>query len=287
MKETIRVTVGQIGQSGLQQPIYDKEMGLRYTNPKAMWRRALNVFQVAIQDQADFVVFPEITIPESYLWSHIPTISNEHGFIVIGGLEFHTKEQLSGVKYIDNEAFIVVPGDLLEEGTASATTWRIPKLYPAESESDWLQENGYQFHADHRLYIFKSEEYGNWAVLICVDYLNLPLHEILQGRIQTLFIVANNKDLNYYYSMSDSLHRVLFCNIVVCNMSNYGGSHVFTPYRKAHEREVLKIHGNRTDAAVTIELPLQFLKSVQLGRGTRDLAERFKTKPSDYHYRGV
>lgn len=287
MKETIKITIGQIGQSGLQKPVYVRNLGLRYHDAKGMWRKALKVFQVAIQDQTDFVIFPEITIPETYLRTHIPTISREHQFIVIGGLEFHCGERLNGIDYIDNEAFVVVPNEEREGDITSATTWRIPKLYPAALENKWLNDKGYEFHPDYRLYIFKSDTYGNWAVLICVDYLNLPLHEILQGRIQTLFVVANNQDLNYYYSMSDALHRVLFCNIVICNMADYGGSHVFTPYRKAHEREVLKIHGNHTDAAITIELPLNALKKVQTGEATQEIQEKFKTKPSDYYYKGV
>lgn len=98
-----------------------------------------------------------------------------------------------------------------------------------------------------------------------------------------MFIVAFNKDLNYYYAISESIHRILYCNVVVCNAANYGGSHVYTPYRDSFKREVLKLYGNELEIAVTVQLPLKKLKEIQQSPRTKEF-KGFAKKPSDYEY---
>lgn len=283
MKESIKITVGQIGNFNIEDP-YDVENGLSYKNPMIVWGKIQKAVQIAEQNNSDFLILPEIMVPRKYIKSHIPTICNNSNLIIIGGIEFYEKGMLNGQKIIQNEAFIAIPG-VGKEGNLRerAMVWRTPKLYPSYGEETLIKEHGYNFYHGNKMYIFKSEEYGNWAVLICVDYLNLPIHQILQKKIQTLFILAFNKDLNYYYSMSDALHRVLYCNIVVCNAANYGGSHIFTPYRQVHKREVLKMHGNKVETAVTVKLPLKILKDIQEAPRDKEF-EGFVKKPSDYEF---
>ncbi|WP_262173789.1 hypothetical protein [Saccharococcus sp. Marseille-Q5394] len=284
MKENIKITVGQIGSFDLGTEIYDSKNGLSYKNPKEMWRKIRKALEVAKQDGADFLVLPEVSVPRKYLDTHIPEICNEHNLMIIGGVEFYHKYTRNGKKFIQNEAFIAVPGAEKNSGAKErAMVWRIPKLYPASVEENFIKEEGYHFSPSNKLYLFKSEEYGNWAVLICVDYLNLPIHQILQKKVQTLFIVAFNQDLNYYYSISDSLHRILYCNIIVCNVADYGGSHVYTPLRESYLREVMKLHGNKIETAVTVKLPLKIIKEIQNSPREKNF-EGYAKKPSDYEY---
>ena len=285
MKEHIKVTVVQIGSFDIaEKNKFDRSNGLSYKKPEIMWEKIRKTIEVAKRDQADFLVLPEITVPQEYLKSHIQTICNQHDLIIIGGVEFYHKKTINNMKFIQNEAFIAVPGIETSPGQKErAMVWRIPKIYPAAIEENSVKEAGYHFAPGNKLYLFKSEEYGNWAVLICVDFLNLPIHQILQKKIQTLFIVAFNPDLNYYYSVSDSLHRILYCNIIVCNAADYGGSHVYTPYRKQYLREVMKIQGNKIETAITVELPLRKLKEIQSAPRGEEF-EGFMKKPSDYEY---
>ncbi|PIC81630.1 hypothetical protein CSV75_07635 [Sporosarcina sp. P18a] len=285
MKEDIKVTIGQIGNDNFSDlEKLDPNNGLSYKQPKVMWEKIRKAIEVARQEKSDFLILPEITVPNSYISSHIPTICNAHNLTIIGGVEFYHKSTINGKRFIQNEAFIAVPGPKAELGMREkAMVWRVPKIYPATTEEAIIKKEGYHFLPGNKLYLFKSKEFGNWAVLICVDYLNLPIHQILQKKIQTLFIVAFNPDLNYYYSISDSLHRILYCNIVVCNISNFGGSHVYTPYREAYKREVMKLHGNKVETAVTIQLPLKILKEIQEAPQSKHF-DGFIKKPSDYEY---
>lgn len=285
LKETIRVTIGQVGNHDIDgDGVFNESDGLTYKNPEIMWSKVRKAVQIAKNDKADFLILPEITVPQKHLKFDIPTLCNENNLIIIGGVEFYHKRTNNNKKYIQNEAFIAVPGAERNLDTRErAMVWRIPKIYPAFTEEKLIKDSGYHFSPGNKIYVFQSEEYGNWAVLICVDYLNLPIQQMLQKKIQTLFIVAHNRDLNYYYAISESIHRMLYCNVVVCNAANYGGSHVYTPYRDSFKREVLKLSGNEIETAVTVNLPLQKIKEIQKSPRTKEF-DGFAKKPSDYEY---
>lgn len=284
LKETIKVTIAQIGNHDLEEDKYDPSRGLSYRSSEAMKLKVFNAIEVAKRDEADFLVIPEIMVPRDYVYSHIPILCNANNLMIIGGIEFYHKLTYNDKKYIQNEAFIAIPGSLNNLNIRErAIVWKIPKLYPAFTEEETIEQAGYYFSPGNKLYVFNSKSYGSWAVLICVDYLNLPIHRIIQKRIQTLFVLAFNKDLNYYYAMSEALHRTLYCNIVVSNVANFGGSHAYSPFREPHKREVLKLHGNKVETAVTIELPLRIIKENQTAKGA-ETAEGFAKKPSDYEY---
>lgn len=285
LKDKIKVTIGQIGTPNmdLENP-FDETNGLSYKDPKIMWKKIRDTIQVAKQDNADFLILPEVSMPHKYLKTHIPTICNENNLIIIGGVEFYHKYTHNHNKYVQNEGFIAVPGIEKDIDTRErAMIWKVPKIYPAVTEEQNIKEAGYHFSPGNKLYLFKSKEFGNWAVLVCVDYLNLPIQQMLQKNIQTLFIVAFNQDLNYYYSISESIHRILYCNVVVCNTANYGGSHAYTPYRESYKREVLKLHGNDIEIAATVTLPLRKIKEIQDAPRTKEF-DGFTKKPSDYEY---
>src|SRR5699024_2332834 len=210
--------------------------------------------------------------------------SNENNIIIIGGVEFYHKYNYADSRYVQNEAFISIPGSKNDLGLREhATVWRVPKLYPATNEENMIRDEDYHFVPGNKLYVFNSQKYGAWAVLICVDYLNLPLQKLLQKKIQTLFIVASNRDLNYYEAMTESLHRLLYCNVIVCNNANYGGSHIYTPYRESYKTEALKLLGNNVETSVTVELPIRMIKEIQHSHRLKRF-DGFAQKPPDYVY---
>ncbi|MEC2076120.1 hypothetical protein [Metabacillus fastidiosus] len=144
-----------------------------------------------------------------------------------------------------------------------------------------MSYDNYPNREGNRIYLFKSSELGNWAILICYDYLHLPFQVLLQSKIQTLFVIAYNTDINYYLSLSDSLHQILFCNIVVCNIGNIGGSHPYSSFREQNKRNVYQVIGNQIDAAVTIELPIKSIYDDQNNLRPPDAKPTFIQKSPD------
>lgn len=289
MKQKIRITIAQTidGSKSSSEflSLLDKDNGMKYLEP---WR-ALEDFQkslkVAKSTNADFLIFPELFLPRQYLYRQVAKEAEESRIIILGGLEWNQTFERNGIKFITNNGFIAVPSVLDKQSPKpkeKSIIIPIQKLYASPYEPPFLERHGYEFGGGNRLYLFKSKELGNWAMLICYDYLNLPIQTLLQSKIQTLFIMAYNKDIKYYLSLSDSLHRILFCNIIVCNTGYYGGSHAFTPYRDANKRNVYQVIGNQIDATVTIELPLKSIIEEQIGERAIDEEPRFVQKAPDY-----
>lgn len=288
MKDIIKVTVAQYTDGSKTKEeysnLFDRENGMKYLNGEKQLENFYKGVSIAKQDEADFLVFPELFIPNEYVYKHIMNVCESSKIVIIGGLEWVYKNSINGSKMIENQAFVAIPSTLNKNGQTfneRATIIKLPKLFPAPAEKEFLGKAGYKFQHGNRIYLFKSKKLGNWAVLICVDYLNLPIQRLLQTKIQTLFIVAYNKDIDYFHSLSDSLHRILYCNVIVCNMGNYGGSHVFVPFRKRHKRNVYKNIGNQVNAAVTIGLPLKLIANAQKAQSDQ-VSKELVSRPPDF-----
>lgn len=288
MKEIIKITVAQYTDGSKTKEefsnLFDHKNGMKYLNPEKQLDKFYKGVRIAKQDEADFLVFPELFIPNEYVYKHIMNECENSKIIIIGGLEWIYKKNINGRKIIENQAFVAIPSTLNKNAQVlneRATIIKIPKMFPAPAEKEFLNKSGYEFVHGNRIYLFKSRKLGNWAVLICVDYLNLPIQRLLQTKIQTLFIVAYNQDIDYFHSLSDSLHRILYCNVIVCNMGNYGGSHVFVPFRKRHKRNVYKNIGNHVNAAVTIEIPLKLIATAQKVSSEK-VSKELVSRPPDY-----
>jgi predicted amidohydrolase len=294
LKENIKVTIGQVSHEGKFENQLLETKRLRYKEPEKQLEAMFKVIESAKNQNADFVLLPELFLPREYLYKHIKAICEETGIIIIGGLEYgpHWVPENDKTFPLINSAFIAIPYSISKGSTLDKTEPRYstiletPKIFPADEEKYFIEKYGYKFLNGNKLYLFKSKSLGNWATLICVDFLNLPIQVLLQGELQTLFIVAYNQDVEYYVSLADSLHRVLLCNIIICNIGKFGGSLCYSPYRKPYLRNAYQVKGNNIDAFVTVQLPI---KRIYLAQNEKNINSpifqdepRLIRKPPDY-----
>jgi hypothetical protein len=266
--EKITVTIGQSMHEHHVLKYLDEKNGFKYLKPHLQLDILDTILDISDQDSANFVMLPEFFLPRRFLFSHIKERAVRYGSIIMGGLEYEVDPYRSwtGKPSLRNEAFVVIPDNLYQDNKASggnATIITVPKLHPAPEEESLLINSGYEFVNGNRIYQFKSKRLGNFAVLICFDFLNLPIQAILQSQIQTLFVLTYNKDVSGFISIADTMQRMLLCNVVICNTGYYGGSVAFAPLRDRNERQVVQINGNRIQAAVSVHLPLNEVWKVQ------------------------
>jgi len=271
-RDYIKVTIGQISHYGEVGDLLDSKLYMRYLKPERQLEKLREVMVVASQDNADFAVFPEFFLPRCYE-KNVAELAQRYGIIIIGGMEHRPQNWLINDKTLVNEAFVTIPYDFdskFRDNTTSfkgrhrkSYTYHVPKLNAAPEEIILLANNGYRITDGHDLYVFRSKFLGAWAVLVCFDFLNLPVQKLLQGKIQTLFVVSYNKDVDAFAAIADTVERLLLCNVVVCNTGKYGSSLAFSPYRNRHKRYVLKVVGNNIETAITIKLPVRELVNAQ------------------------
>lgn len=289
MLNELKVTIGQANHQGEFSDWVDKSCRNRIAKPQEQLNSLFRAVDTAKRDLAHFVVMPELFLPRESLYTNIRAICEENHFVMIGGLEYGPicASDSDKATPVENEAFIAIPSRLqpsLEETSRHCTIIKIPKILPAEEEEKNLKKNGYSFKKGNKIYIFESSLLGNWAVLICSDFLNLPIHVMLQASIQTLFVIAYNTDVNGYSSIADTMQRLLMCNVIVCNMGKCGSSLSFSPFRIDYKRQVLRVTGNEIDVAVTIKVPLESILKAQQGVPLQDTDKQqlFIKRPPGY-----
>jgi predicted amidohydrolase len=281
--DEIVVTIGQSIHDQHITNYLDKANDFKYLEPHVQLDILDSIMKVAEKDKSQFVLLPEFFLPRKYLWSHIKARATRYNCIIMGGLEYGVSPYLTPTNKtrLKNEAFIVIPDNLFKTSatgtSANATILTFQKLHPAPDEKKLLEDNNYEFSYGNRIYLFQSEVLGRFAVLICFDFLNLPIQAILQSQIEILFVLTYNKDVAGFISVADTMQRMLLCNVVICNTGFFGGSVAFTPLRDRNKRQVLQINGNNIHAAVTVHLPLKELREVQK-TGNTDYGMKKKSK---------
>lgn len=263
--DSMRVTIGQTMHDKEIKEYLDENNRFKHREPYKQLDILDKILSISYEDRSHFVLLPEFFLPRRLLYRYIKERSIRYKCIIMGGLEYGIDKYSQNM--LINEAFIVIPDNLFRKTIGgNATIIKIPKLHPAPEEMDTLAGKGYDFKYGNRLYHFSSKKLGNFAILICFDFMNLPVQAILQGQIQTLFVLTYNRDISSFNSIAETLLRLLLCNVVICNTGYYGGSAAFTPLRSPnYKRKVLQINGNRTQVGVTIQLPVKDIWKAQHG----------------------
>ncbi|WP_435522673.1 hypothetical protein [Chryseobacterium indoltheticum] len=116
---------------------------------------------------------------------------------------------------------------------------------------------------EQNMYIFQTKNFGNFGIMICSDIFDIERMLLYQTKIHHLFIISLNKDLNTYFAMAESLARMLYCNVVICNTGYYGGSVVISPYEDNNKRTVYKYQGQNMFNTHIVNIPVDSLDIAQ------------------------
>ena len=235
--------------------------GFQYT---AKARRLIDIkirnsIDEAIKQKSSFLVFPEISLPRSYLQSYLRLLAG-HDVILVAGLEYAVDIN----KNAYNSTIISVP--VLRSASPGGRGYMVfeqIKNFPSAEESHHLQKAGFKYKNGDTVYIFKSTVWGDFAVLTCSDFLSLGFRWLLQGEVQSVFVPAQNRDSVTYDHISESCIRDLHCMAIVCNNPKEGSSHCYAPFYDKVKREKFKRVGISEPECHTFEIDPRIFKQNQ------------------------
>lgn len=234
----------------------------------------------SMERQPDIVLFPELAVPIGFE-PKLRRAAEELESIVIAGLDYRIDPTQPGPA-VSNEAVVIVPRRLRGQQIALRTeVRRVGKAYPAPGEKKKLLKitgSSVEFVPDPAVWIFESTDLGKFSVAVCYDFMDLDRIAMYRNRIQTLFVLAYNRDTTSFDHLTEALGRMLFCNVVVCNCGKFGGSQAVTPFREPHKRTIYRHSGQKLPNSQLIELPLASLLAHQNGGGSKD----FKSLPPGF-----
>ena len=230
--------------------------------------------------QPDIVLLPELAVPIGFV-NNLRRAAEKLESIVIAGLDYRIESGQPNPA-VSNEAVVIIPRRLRGQQIALRTEIRrVGKTYPAPGEKENLlgiTGARVEFVENPTVWIFESADLGNFSVTVCYDFMDLERLVMYRKKIQTLFVLAYNRDTTAFSHLAEALSRMLFCNVVVCNCGQFGGSLAVSPFRKPYKRTVYKHLGQQLPNAQLIELPLANLLAHQIGDKSKD----FKSLPPGF-----
>ena len=230
--------------------------------------------------QPDIILLPELAVPIG-IERQLRRTAEKLESIIIAGMDYRI-ETGAAVPTVSNEAVVIVPKKISGRKVGSHTqVRRVGKTYVAPGEKVRLaaiKPDRVQFKSDPMVWLFEDDILGKFAVAICYDFMDLDRIVMYRNRIQTLFILAYNRDTSTFDHIAEALSRMVFCNVVVCNCGKFGGSLAVSPYKESYRRTVYRHSGQALTNAQIVRLPLQALYEHQK-EGER---KEFKSRPPGF-----
>lgn len=231
-----------------------------------------------LETKADIVLLPELSVPIGYE-QKLKDAAEKMESIIIAGLDYQIENETS--QTVSNEAVVIVPKKLRGVQISRNTELRrVGKTYPAPAEEKKLNKIHVNFQPRPTVWIFESNTLGKFAVAVCYDFADLDRIVLYRSQVQTLFILAYNRDITTFDHIAEAISRMVFCNVVVCNCGYFGGSLAVSPFREPYLRTVYRHSGQKLANAQLIELPLASLREHQ-GKVDTTTGE-FKSLPAGF-----
>lgn len=261
----------------------------------------------AHQAPSGLIIFPELTLPRSELFSLLGMVSYTGRAALIGShlhilptVAVSRRPAPQAVLFVVNEALLAMPiHDVRFSGAPLVRFFWIQKPILSHIElgfQDALNQRhaatGIQFLIlpGRRWFRFWHPLWGDYTVSICADLVNPAPWHSMQGQILHLFMCAFNSDVDLFESMTWVRAYENYMNVVSTNHGTYGGSFAWTPKHR-WARELARFRGAKIFLTADIELPIAELWHEQMTGLTtararwRDWWLRLRENPESHTYK--
>ena len=229
----------------------------------------------------DLVVFPELAVPQPEART-VRDLVAKTGIASISGLYWQQLKPVyaargstcAGRIWFANEAEIALPVGHGDSGPASVRWYRVRKPLPAHVESGLASALGcsasgrqsagtsekvrWAMLKGRRWYRFLHAAWGDFTVAICSDLLDAAPWHSLKGEIMHLFMVARNRDVELFDTLTWVRAYENFANVITVNDGCYGGTVLWTPKRH-RDRELSHVRGSNLSVIADVEIPVKNL----------------------------
>ncbi len=181
--------------------------------------RIRNYLNQAFQDNPNFIVFPELSIPWE-MQDELHKIAVERGVYIVGGLTYSPD--------FYNPCAVFPPFKDLE----------LPLQYKM---NPWGEDKNVKA-GPRRIYLFKNTGFGSFASVICYDFTRLDVPEALrQYDVNVIFWLTLNKRIHIFDSIAKSASENVYTYICLCNAAGSlsGNSAIYGPVYKTKEGLIL------------------------------------------------
>lgn len=235
------------------------------------------ILNEGLRNKCDLIVFPEVSIPWQWM-NTIREFSQKNDIGVICGLEHQTNNK----ETVYNYCLVILP-QKSKNGFRDCYINRRNKIHYSPKELEYIR--GKFLHEPTLLskeiciFYWKAIYF---TVFNCYELADISLRANLAGKVDLIFAIEFNKDVNYFSSIVESLSRDVHCYVVQVNSSKFGDSRIIQP-SNSQSKDILKIKGGSNSVLITGEVDIQKLRKFQsIDYNLQQKNNLFKTTPPDY-----
>ncbi|WP_316753897.1 RNA-directed DNA polymerase [Pedobacter gandavensis] len=223
----------------------------------------------------DFIVLPELSVPQFAINSISKQIKGS-GITLISGVDYLINRHDSTVQ---NQMIYVLP--ITQFGQTHQVQIIQEKLVPAIHEGRDLSRIGGLKLIPQNLFKYIITINGfTFSSLICNDFLDIDNRQKLRGKIDGLFLIEWNKDIETYNSLVESTANDLHSFIIQVNNRLYGDTRIRAPFKDNYKRDVARIRGGNIDYFVVSAIQVKLLREFQMNNISPD--QNFKPVPTGF-----
>ena len=205
----------------------------------------------------DMFVMPELSLPWDMLQSFMRFSANQQvGFVA--GMEY-----LNINNTVYNFVLTCVPFEK-DHVRDCLPVFRLKKYY-APKEEDTIRAEAFELPERNSVKLNLFEWKGmRFTVFNCYELTNESERAKFVSEIDAMFVVAYNKDVNYYDSLAEETCRDLHCYVVLNNISQYGNSQVIAPLKSEFRTLLKTVRGTTLKNLITTEIAEFNIKELRL-----------------------
>ena len=206
-----------------------------------------------------YLLLPELSIPRQWVSSVVNRLLQSK-ISVIAGVEY---EQLPDNR-VHNDVLLALTDDRLGFDS-SVLIWQHKSAPAPGEEEELLRLHGRGWSptsAPDRVRVYRHKDF-DFGVLVCSELQNIRYREAFQGEVDSLMILAWNKDLETFSALIESAALDVHAYVSFVNNRAYGDSRVRCPAKEQHLRDLCRIRGGKDDYAVIVELDVTRLRRFQ------------------------
>lgn len=242
-------------------------------------QRHYHLINLAIQEQVDCLVLPEISIPKELLLTYAEHARRKQQ-LIIGGLEHIVSNDIcynisvAFIPYVHNgnkEVFILP---------------RIKNHYSPKEVTEILKYNKQLPNFEQALYHLINWKNIQFTIFNCYELADVTHRSLFRSNIDILFAIEYNKDTYYYSNIVESTCRDIHCYFIQANTSDYGDSRLSMPKHNV-EMTPVKIKGGDNDTIITFTVDITKLREFQMQNQLFQGKDDFKNTPPGFDHQRV
>lgn len=215
-----------------------------------------SIINTAMKNNADIIIFPEISIPNEWLLL-LSEFSKMNNIAIVFGMEHFSIQ-----KRVYNFSVAILPFTVGQYRNSYIHFNQ--KSYYSPSEEKEIKGNKYKvpfIKNREKVDIYKWKN-TVFSIFNCYELSNIKSRSELVGENDFTIAIEYNQDTNYFSNIIGSIARDNHSYIVQVNSSQYGDSRITQP-TKTVSMDIVKIKGGKDTSLIIGEIDIKKIRDFQ------------------------